>query len=91
MQTSKLTLSAVGYAVIVSPPVVAGTYPVTALIEPLGVNVIVSVVSVPVAAAEFTEPEVTVWQDAVDMELVAKARDPLATVVEMVEFALGKV
>ena len=78
LHTSKLTLLAVGYAVIVRPPVVAGVYPVTAFIDPLAVKLITSVVATPVAVAELTEPAVTVWHDAVEMELVARAKDPEA-------------
>lgn len=66
---------------MVSPPVVPGTYPVTALIDPLAVKLIASVVAVPVAVAELTEPAVTVWQAAEEMELVASASEPEAIIL----------
>ena len=65
----------------VNPPAAAGVYPVTVLIDPLGINVMTSVVATLVAAAELTLPCVTVWQAYDAISEVARARDPLAMVV----------
>lgn len=82
LQTSKLTLLVVGYAAIVKPPVVAGTYPVTAFIDPFGFHVIASVDAVPVAVVV-----TTVAHAAVAIELVPREDVPLAMVCPRVTLA----
>jgi len=75
LHTSKFTLFVVGYAAIDNPPVVAGMYPVTALIDPFGFHMMASVDAVPVAVV------VTTVAHAVDeIELVPSAEVPLAIV-----------
>lgn len=71
---------------IVSIPVVSGTYPVTAVGSPLKLAVTTSVVSVPVAEAVCADV-----QAAEEIAPVAKAKVPLATVLVIVAEVLGNV
>ena len=75
LHTLKFTVSAVGYGIIVSIPVVSGTYPVTAVGSALKLTIIASVLNVPVAV-----PVWAVVQAALDIAPVARAFAPLAIV-----------
>jgi hypothetical protein len=70
-----LTLPEVGYPAILRPPLVEGAYPVTALIDAFGVQLIASVLATPVAVVVTT---VAHAPDAI--ELVPSADVPLAIV-----------
>src|ERR1051326_2162287 len=52
--------------------------PVAVLMLPLGLNWIVSVLSTPAAAAEFTDPAVTTWHAPAAIAPVLIVRAPLA-------------
>jgi len=86
LQTLKFTLFAVGYAIIVSIPAVAGMYPVTAVGSPLKLAETTSVVAVPVAVVV-----TTVAQAADAMAELPIAEVPLAIVCVTVAAASGNV